>query len=123
MLEQTHLKCHQNTVPHSALSQTTSSAHLQVPERRTTKSASRQHMEQSRDKHPIQLEEKFNPGNVLVSEVIMLWPQIQTGGTRPMMPCKLFHFTPCWIQNGARVFAGEENSVIHCDSYQQPLVS
>lgn len=37
MLEQTHLKCHQNTVPDSALSQMTSSAHLQVPERPSMK--------------------------------------------------------------------------------------
>lgn len=50
MPEQTHLKCHQNIVPDSALSQMTLRARLQVPERLSVEqeSASGQHMKQSK---------------------------------------------------------------------------
>lgn len=103
MLEQTHLKCHQNTVPDSALSQTTSSAHLQVPERRSMRRNQPAGKTWSNQEIsiPFKLSKKSNPENVLQCDVITLWHWIQTRRvTRSMMLCKLFHFTPCWTQNG-----------------------
>lgn len=43
-----------------------------------------------------------------------------------MMLCKLFHFTPCWTQNGGGwggVCIEGRSLVIQCDSYQHLLAS
>lgn len=107
----------------------TSSAHLQVPEHPSMKQNQPAGSTWSNQEIsiPFNLRKKSNPQNVLVSCVIMLCHWIQTRRvTRSMKLCKLFHFTPCWTQNGegwGEVCIGERSSVIQCDSYQHPLAS